>query len=77
MLESVPLVPTRIVPSAEGGIAVCFVHGDRYADLECLNSGEILAVTYRGVAEPLVWEVAPESATLRTAIEHIRAHFNP
>jgi len=33
--------PTRVVASAEGGVVVCFARGDRYADIECFNSGEM------------------------------------
>lgn len=39
-LES--MVPSRIVASAEGGIAIVFVKGSKYADIECLNDGNIV-----------------------------------
>src|SRR5579862_194065 len=35
-----------IVPSAEGGVGFCFSVGDRYADLESSNEGDILGVKY-------------------------------
>src|SRR5947208_2620679 len=43
-LERMQFPPTRVVASAEGGIAVCFVNGQKYADIECLNSGDVIAV---------------------------------
>lgn len=38
------LFPDRVVPSAEGGIAICFVADERYADIECFNSGDAAGV---------------------------------
>jgi hypothetical protein len=65
--------PTKVVPSSEGGVAICFIRDDRYADIEFLNTGEILAVTYRGAEEPTVWPI--ENDTLDLAIDRIRRHF--
>jgi hypothetical protein len=76
LLRSTLLAPTRIIASSEGGIGICFVHEDRYADFECFNTGEIVAVSYRGTDEPHAWEVAPDDAAIQTAIEQIRAHFS-
>jgi hypothetical protein len=76
LLRSMSVPPTRIVASSEGGIGICFVHEDRYADLECFNTGEIVAVSYRGTREPHAWEVAPEDEAIKAAIEQIRAHFS-
>jgi hypothetical protein len=72
-LEQRSFVPTRVVPSAEGGVAVFFMRGDRYADIEFLNTGEVLAVTYVGKAEPDVWEITEEP--LEPAVERIRKHL--
>ena len=77
LLRSTLLAPTRIIASSEGGIGICFAHEDRYADFECFNTGEIVAVSYRGTDEPHAWEVAPDDAAIQTAIEQIRAHFSP
>ncbi len=49
--------PTRVIASAEGGIAICFSNGERYADIECLNSGEVLGVTSNRRDLPDVWRV--------------------
>jgi len=74
-LESRALPPTRVVASSEGGVAICFVKGNRYADIECLNSGEILAVMYEATNEPHAWEISGRGGELIGAIEQIRAHF--
>ncbi len=75
LLESVAFPPARIVPSAEGGVGFCFAEGDRYADIECLNSGEILGAIYRGREEPKVWELEGTEQSIKQAIQQLRVHF--
>jgi hypothetical protein len=60
-LQANRIVPTRIVASAEGGIAICFMNGDKYADVEFLNSGEILGVVSNRRDKPTVWDIHPSS----------------
>jgi hypothetical protein len=72
-LQREAFTPTRIVPSSEGGVAVFFTRGGRYADIEFLNTGEVLAVTYTGKAEPDVWEITGEP--LEPDIRRIRNHL--
>jgi hypothetical protein len=63
--------PARIVPTAEGGIGLSFSGKNRrYADIECFNSGEILAVTSDRISEPTVWAVDVE-ASLDETVERI------
>ena len=66
------LEPTGIDPSAEGGICISFGDGDRYADFECFNSGELLAVTSRGGDETDVWAVSDVGQDLGDAIDKLR-----
>lgn len=70
------LVPDAIVPSAEGGVAVCFLRNQKYADIECLNSGEVLAVRYSSQDDPQAWAVpaniAPD-ATVQTVSQYLSA----
>jgi len=40
-LYSDHILPDRILPSAEGGVAVSFIRKGVYADFECFNEGEI------------------------------------
>lgn len=75
LLSALSVSPTRVVASSEGGVGICFVHEDRYADIECFNTGEIVAARYRGMGEPHVWQIAPEDDAIKAAIEQIRAHF--
>jgi hypothetical protein len=75
ILEHDAYPPCRIVASAEGGVGLCFVEGDRYADIECLNSGEILAAKFRGDREPTVWETENVDRSIKATIEQIRVHI--
>jgi hypothetical protein len=49
--------PTRVVASAEGGVAICFVSSNKYADVEFLNTGEILGVVSNRHDTPIVWQI--------------------
>lgn len=69
-------VRMRLSPSVEGGVAVVFNGSDKYADLECFNDGEILAITSEGSAEPSVWSVGADAASLRDAVVKIIAFVN-
>lgn len=71
-LEKSELLPAEVVASAEGGVAFCFMNGDKYADIECLNSGEILAVTTNRRDRPSVWEVQLNQSEIARATERIR-----
>lgn len=66
------VAPVSIAPSAEGGVALTFAAHRRYADIECLNSGYIVAVTDDGASEPNVWEVPRTAADLALAAARIR-----
>jgi hypothetical protein len=68
------IVPNHVAPSAQGGVGICFYRGNRYGDIECLNTGEILATISDGSGHPLVWEVNP-GATGR-ALERIGQYIN-
>lgn len=62
--------PTRIVASAEGGIAITFRDGSKYADIETLNTGIILAVLSDRTTTPIVWQV--EKQHIRETLGRIR-----
>ena len=76
-MERRRFLPTDAVASTEGGVALSFMSENRYADIECLNTGEILAVTVIGQEEPVVWEVAKSNASFIEAIERIHDHIFP
>lgn len=67
--------PSRVIASAEGGVGVCFVQGDKYADIEFLNTGEILGVTSNRHDRPTVWKVEQDVHSLAKAAIRIRQFF--
>jgi len=69
------LTLAKFVPSAEGGIAICFARGDRYADLEAANDGCILGVRYVGMDNPVLIEVNESDASIDAALAEIREHI--
>jgi hypothetical protein len=68
--------PTRVTASAEGGIAICFVDGEKYADVEFLNTGDILGVVSTSRDRPVAWEIEHSSRGLARAAARIRQFFN-
>lgn len=71
-LCSVDFEPTRIAASADGGITICFIRGDVYCDLECLNNGEVLGVTTNRLDRPTVWTVGSGLGAVSGSVDRIR-----
>lgn len=69
-LESDFFFAPEIVPSSEGGIAATFSDIERFAQIECLNSGTVLVTTFSKTEEPSV--VALKSSEVRRAVQTIR-----
>jgi hypothetical protein len=71
------LIPDAITPSPEGGIAIYFTRNQKYADIECFNSGDVFAVRYSSSQEPTAWVVqpgaVPNDATIQTFSEYLSA----
>lgn len=72
ILFSMNFQPTCITPSVENGVGISFVRGRKYADVECFNTGEILAVTSDGQNNPEVWEVTNHLENIEIALRKIR-----
>jgi len=66
----------NIVPSAEGGIGLCFKRAERYADIEALNDGTILGVRYVGMETPLLINVDGSDESIKLGMEEIRNHID-
>lgn len=72
-LRDLGLAPSSILPSVEGGIGITFRRDGKYADIECFNTGEILAIQSDGSGQPSTWEVGP--GTIKEALTKIRAYL--
>jgi hypothetical protein len=58
-LRALNAEPDAVLPSADGGVGICFIHGPRYAHVEILNSGEWHALMYGGTNDPPeMWRIA-------------------
>lgn len=69
-LKQLGFLPSRVVASAQGGIGLVFLTSDKQADIEILNSSEILAGIYPFDRETEVWVVSLDE--LETTVERIR-----
>jgi hypothetical protein len=70
------LPPTRVVASAQGGVAICFLKGKKYADIECLNTGAILGIISDEHDRPVAWEIGPDPDRISQASVRIRAFID-
>ena len=70
------LIPDAVTPSAEGGVAICFVRNQKYADVECFNSGDILGVRYSSSEDPRAWAILPNAAATDATIQTISQYLS-
>lgn len=70
-LAEIGLEPAWLLPSPEGGVCIAFATEGRSADIQFLNSGDI--VTSNSAEPGKVFRVLPVGPGLRTAFETIRA----
>lgn len=68
-------MPNRVIPSAEGGVAVYFTRGSKTAYLEYRNSGEVILAMYDNHSDPLVVELTESDADESRAITEIRDYI--
>jgi hypothetical protein len=67
----------RLSPSVEGGVSIVFKTPDkRYADIECFNDGEVLAITSDPASDPVVWPVDLVTGEFRDTIVRISTFLN-
>jgi hypothetical protein len=73
LLAEIGMPPHRLVPSLEGGVCIAFGAPGRYADVQFLNSGEVL-VTCAGTAAGAssTW-CLPGDSDLRNAFDTVRS----
>jgi len=56
-LAKAELCPSRISPSSDEGICISFSLSGKYADIECFNSGDIMAARSGVSVETNIWRV--------------------
>jgi len=72
-LFRVNLVPAAISASSDDGVGITFRESNRRAAIECLNSGEVLAVISNGTFGPYVWNVPTDPMEIKRAVEEIKS----
>jgi len=70
------LIPDTIVASADGGVAICFIRNQKYADIECYNSGDILAVRYSNQDDPKAWALQPNAVASDATIQEFSKYLS-
>ena len=72
LMDSESSLPVRVAPSAEGGVTLVLSSGgSRYADIECFNDGEVLAIISEPAQEPTIWPVTLDEEDLGTVLAQI------
>ena len=72
-LDETHPIPTRVLPSVDGGVAVIFVQATQYAEVEFYNSGEIIVTLRNATTRP---DIFPAHATsLKRTLDRIGAHL--
>ncbi len=53
------ILPQRVAPLADGGVALVYSRGSLYASFECFNDGEVTAGTSNRSDDHRAWDVEP------------------
>lgn len=71
ILKDMNFSPTSVTASVENGIGISFLNEEKYGDIECFNTGEILAVISNGQGNPDVWTVVNSEEEIKLTLERI------
>jgi hypothetical protein len=62
------LEPIAVTASSDEGVALFFQRGTKQASIECLNTGEILAVVSEQTGAPQVWPISQDANQIKREI---------
>ncbi|HVO96416.1 MAG TPA: hypothetical protein VMT15_00025 [Bryobacteraceae bacterium] len=65
--------PTYTTASAEGGVGIIYRSQDKYAAIECLNSGEMWLLWYDQQGNPLSREIDANAVAIEAALDQVSA----
>ena len=68
--------PTRLAPSAVGGVATTHRQGPRKVYVEFYNDGRVLALFSDDVSEPLIKRVDPNDTSFKSLIAEMRDYLH-
>lgn len=76
-LKGVGAQPVAIRPAAEGGVGICFTSGNKYAQIEVSNDGDIYGLIVPTAGEPTFWEIGSAEQPIAQDWGRIRAALQP
>jgi len=76
ILHKVDFAPSQISPSAEEGVGISFVKGDKYAIIECYNDGDIAVAFSDGQGKTDIWEIGTSNSEIKETIDRLVAYLD-
>ncbi|MGZ3529505.1 MAG: hypothetical protein ACXWNZ_18250 [Vulcanimicrobiaceae bacterium] len=73
--ETLRVMPSAVVASAEGGAALCWDVGAKHAYFEFDNDGMAVCAMYDVVADPYIVEFEPTVQNVASALQQVRVFF--
>ena len=78
VFRSLNVQPTAVLPSADGGVGICFARDQSYAHIEFENTGDAWVVVYGPNKSPETWQLLTRDIiSLRAAWNRISAYLQP
>lgn len=74
-LAAVDMPKPDVCPSVEEGVCISFWQRDRYAHVECFNTGEIVAAVMDEQRQHRTWAVERTAADVLSVVSEIRKHL--
>src|SRR5262249_55611390 len=68
--------PSRLAPSAVGGVGVTHRHGGKSVYVEVYNDGRVLALFSDDVTEPVIKRIEPDVQSFRELIVGMRGYLD-
>src|SRR5208337_879542 len=68
-------MPSRVVPSAEGGMALYFNNDNKTAYVEYRNSGKVILAMFDDHSDPIIVELTESNADQFKALSFIRSYI--
>jgi hypothetical protein len=76
VFRSLNVQPSAVLPSADGGVGICFTRDQGYAHIEFENTGDTWVMAYGANKAPETWQLLVRNAnSLKGAWNHISAYL--
>jgi hypothetical protein len=75
-LAELDFEPNFVDPSVNEGVSISFRRNGRYANIECFNSGELVAATSLDNGGTNVWEFQADESSIRETVNIVFAFIN-